>query len=277
MKIRLEHPAPGIPEVRRALEEHAELCTKAITNFDRQPTEEIHEIRTRMKKIRALVKLLPLKRKSKRAKTIRKLIRKLKDDLASNRDDYVLRKAYASLSDHEATDTQTADPPPPSDLIIELLVAAERLRAKISTIPDNLCKPKHLRRNYLETYRSGRKAMRKAAKKNSPEAFHEWRKRVKDLWYQSSTFSTWEKNLQLVDAAKDLSDTLGELHDLDLLAERFSEFASTNANNGETNRKRLDQRRTELRSKALLQGEQLFARKTRELTRHLEKPTATPT
>jgi len=268
MKIRLEHSEPGVAEIRSALEEHALRAGEAVTNLEAEPADEIHEIRTRMKKVRALVKLLPMNRAPKRAKRIKRLIKKLKDELASDRDDYVLQKAFASLDDNANSPEAQTSNPPSSDLIVELLVASEQLRAQIAAIPNNLCKPKRVRKSYLETYRAGRKAMRTAGDEGTPEAFHEWRKRVKELWYQSSTLASWEENVQLVPGAKDLSDTLGELHDLDLLSERFSEFAREQPDEA---RRKLDERRTKLRSQALEQGSELFARKTKQIAATLDE------
>jgi len=61
------------------------------------------------------------------------------------------------------------------------------------------------------TYRRGRAA---AAKPATDEDLHEWRKRVKDLWYQARLLSI----KRVARDAKALSKLLGDDHDLAVLS-----------------------------------------------------------
>jgi CHAD domain-containing protein len=76
-----------------------------------------------------------------------------------------------------------------------------------------------VRPGLLRTYRQGRKALREAIECPSAAAFHDWRKRVKDLWYQMRLFAPAYPLLlePLADEIHRLSDALGDAHDLDLL------------------------------------------------------------
>ena len=75
-----------------------------------------------------------------------------------------------------------------------------------------------------DTYRQGAKAMAYAHKHPRPEHFHEWRKRVKDHWYQvrlledvwGDVMEGYEKSLQ------DLEDWLGTGHNLAVLRGRVT-------------------------------------------------------
>ena len=60
-----------------------------------------------------------------------------------------------------------------------------------------------------------------AQKLPSAERMHEWRKRVKDLWYHLSLLQdTWKPVMSaLADEAHELSDRLGDDHDLAVLLE----------------------------------------------------------
>jgi hypothetical protein len=77
------------------------------------------------------------------------------------------------------------------------------------------------------TYRKGGKRMRDAIEAPSAEAFHEWRKRVKDLWYQVRLLrNAWPEVLDsLADELHRLSRHLGAAHDLDLLEAALREEA----------------------------------------------------
>lgn len=86
-----------------------------------------------------------------------------------------------------------------------------------------------VRPGLLRTYRKGRKGLRKAIERPSAAAFHEWRKRVKDLWYQMRLFAPACPVLlePLADEIHRLSRTLGDAHDLDLLESALELEAAT--------------------------------------------------
>ena len=71
------------------------------------------------------------------------------------------------------------------------------------------------------TYRRGRRDFRAARSEPTVEALHEWRKRAKQLWYHHSLLRPlWPPVMQAVgDEAHELSDRLGDDHDLAMLAE----------------------------------------------------------
>ena len=70
-------------------------------------------------------------------------------------------------------------------------------------------------------YRRGRKAMKKAGSGDEAEAFHDWRKRAKDLRYQLEILEPElpEQFTRIRKGAEELADLLGDLHDLDVLVE----------------------------------------------------------
>jgi CHAD domain-containing protein len=70
-------------------------------------------------------------------------------------------------------------------------------------------------------YRRGRNRFRDARRDPSAEAIHEWRKRVKDLWYHLRILNPiWPELLgETADQAHALSELLGDHHDLAVLAE----------------------------------------------------------
>jgi CHAD domain-containing protein len=70
-------------------------------------------------------------------------------------------------------------------------------------------------------YRRGRKAMKRAGKGDEPENFHVWRKRAKDLRYQLEFLEPGlpDDFRKIRKSAEELADQLGDLHDLDVLAE----------------------------------------------------------
>ena len=68
-------------------------------------------------------------------------------------------------------------------------------------------------------YRGGRREWRAMQKGASVEGLHEWRKRVKEFWYDHELLKPlWKPVMKAVgDEAHDLSDLLGDDHDLAVL------------------------------------------------------------
>lgn len=114
-----------------------------------------------------------------------------------------------------------------------------------------------------KTYRRGRRAMRSAYDAVTPEAFHEWRKRVKYHWYHMRVFrGTWEPVLcARRDEADRLASYLGDDHDLAVLRatiagrpEDYGKKKDIQAMVG-----LIDQRRRELERQAQPLGQRIFA------------------
>lgn len=76
------------------------------------------------------------------------------------------------------------------------------------------------------TYRRGREAMAKARKSGEPKDFHEWRKRAKYLWYQIRLLRNTSRSIlrPLSRRLHDVSDALGDAHDLVLMQEQVESF-----------------------------------------------------
>jgi CHAD domain-containing protein len=70
------------------------------------------------------------------------------------------------------------------------------------------------------SYRRGRNRFRDVRRDPTPENIHEWRKRVKDLWYHLRLLrDSWPDVMaEMGDEAHELSDLLGDHHDLTVLA-----------------------------------------------------------
>ena len=74
-----------------------------------------------------------------------------------------------------------------------------------------------------ETSRTGRRDLRRARKKPTDDRLHEWRKSVKNLWYQTRLVQRVAPSVlqALVASLDDLAEALGDDHDLAVLIERL--------------------------------------------------------
>ena len=122
-------------------------------------------------------------------------------------------------------------------------------------------------------HRQGRSTMQTALKKGDDESWHEWRKRVKDLWYALRILKPMagEQLSGAVDEASDLSDVLGNHNDLAVLAETVRECEDQlDPGHAELVQAALVSRRDGLRLAAVPLGMRLFAEKPKAFARRLE-------
>jgi CHAD domain-containing protein len=126
-----------------------------------------------------------------------------------------------------------------------------------------------------QTFRAGRKAMANARKTGRREDFHEWRKRVKDHWYQVRLLQkVWGDVMEAYELSlKALEDALGEDLNLAILGERVRTMGSENGNGVKVAAltRTIDAARKELRDRALEIGARVYAEKPREFTRQIKR------
>ena len=123
------------------------------------------------------------------------------------------------------------------------------------------------------TYRQGRRRLGAATRDPSDETVHEWRKRVKDMWYSLRLIgAAWEPVIRpLADQAHELSELLGDHHDL---GEVRSAIESGEANLTESANAELvalvNARQAELHGESISLGRRLYSEKPRRYVLKLE-------
>jgi CHAD domain-containing protein len=126
-----------------------------------------------------------------------------------------------------------------------------------------------LRDGLESTYRRGRRDFKAVQANASVEALHEWRKRVKDLWYHHSLLcALWPPVMEAVgDEAHQLADRLGDDHDLAVLADWIREHTDAGPEFFDA----VDRRRAELQAEAITLGARLYADKPKAYVRRLRR------
>jgi CHAD domain-containing protein len=114
-------------------------------------------------------------------------------------------------------------------------------------------------------YRRGRNRFGEVLDEPSVENLHEWRKRVKDLWYALRILSpAWKEAVKpLADHAHALSDLLGDDHDLAVLAAAARQHSAAFEEPENLHRvlETIGRRRAELQGDAVSLGRRLYADK----------------
>jgi CHAD domain-containing protein len=215
---------------QRILVEQTARLSEDLAAADKDLEKAIHEVRKRCKRVRAVARLLRPNAKAlyrQENGAFRDMARGLSpfrdadvrletfDDLVSRTDGPERFAVFREmLGDHHRDETKLEEQL--SWTVKEVHAARERLKeAKMS----NCAAFKLIEPGLRDSYKRGRRAMSRAYDKPEETAFHEWRKRVKDLGYQTQTLrELWPPVLKRLRSELDhLGDLLGEEHDLTLV------------------------------------------------------------
>jgi CHAD domain-containing protein len=128
-----------------------------------------------------------------------------------------------------------------------------------------------LKPGLAETYRRGRKAFHRAQDEPTLENLHRLRKRVKDLWYELRLLEPVCGPVVSGQAeqAGELSDLLGDDHDLGVLGHTVIEMSDELAVDTEALRALIEHRRGELQQAAMFAGGRLYAERPKAFVRRV--------
>lgn len=289
MSYALKRKEPVQDALRRISREQIDKALGEIDDQSVDPHETVHQVRKRMKKVRALVRLF---RKAfdgygdanRAARDAARRVSDLRDAkvhvdtfdglVAPHReivDGEALAPLRAALVEHRER------------LVREHLVEEERLdlvRADLLALRDAAEKWSldekgfdALRGGLEKTYGRARDAMEAAYEDPTPAAFHEWRKRVKyHRHHVRLSRKLWKGPFEaLRDELKALTERLGDAHDLHEMSEALRGL-DADASDGARRvlRALADRRRAELHEAARPLGQKLLAAKKGELGDRME-------
>jgi CHAD domain-containing protein len=266
--------------------EEVDAALAQLRSLD-DPAAAVHEARKSFKRVRSLLRLLragvPAAERRRAMHAVRDLGRLLSDA----RDVKVRLDTLAGLLAWSAGAVgERAVVPLRETLLTEHVTGAERTADAARQVVEGL---RDVREGLLalpveddpgvlvagleRTYGRGRNRMAEAWRNPTDETLHEWRKRAKDLWHHVELVApAWPALLETTAGlAHDLSDALGEDHDLALLtaaaAERPGAFATPA--DQRTLADLIAQRRRQLQETAHGLGPRLYAEKPRPYARRL--------
>jgi CHAD domain-containing protein len=289
-RLREGEPVPG--GFRRIACGQLDMAIERLEGHtDEQLGTAVHETRKSLKRLRATVRLARDELGDEVYRRENGAFREAGRRLAGARDSRVLLETLDALTDryldgvpgrfqrfrstlvgqHGAAQRQLREGAAITDVRRELRAARARVRDW------------HLEREHFDAvapgfkriYRRGRRAYRVACREPSTENLHELRKRTKDLWYAAQIVrpASPKKMRRIAQRAHELSNLIGEDHDLAILGQRAAERRDRFA--GDTDVGELarlaEYRREELRREAMDIGRRLFGKKPRKLVRPLEK------
>jgi len=276
--------------IRRIVSEQLDGAVEGLrTATGDERHRAVHDARKRLKKSRAVLRLVRDEVGSKTYKRENTALRDVGRSLSASRDAAVLVETVDRLSEHVPLARRSLAP---LRVVLEerrretaaraldeggaLATAAdeiEEIRARVegwrlrkdgfSALEDGL----------RRTYRRGSERFAEARDDPTDQRTHEARKRVKDLWYHARILKpVWPGPMdQLVEATDELEDRLGEDHDLAVLADTVRALAREGADRGagETALTLVENRRAELRAEVWPLGRRVYADKPKPFVRRM--------
>jgi CHAD domain-containing protein len=253
------------------------------------PAELVHEARKAIKRMRALARLLRHELGEQEFKRVNNSLRAAGARLAGARDAEVRLATLGGLTDRhpralglegiqhlserlERERRQTGEPSDRNE-VLEDIAAMRRQLARWNLVEHDFdALAPGLRRIYREGRR--RRARVKRVHARNAHDLHDWRKRVKSLYYVLDMLGGAKSKgaRRATRHADRLGDLLGEEHDLWML-HAYAECHPDAFGGDDAARnallKRIERRRTRLRKRALALGARLYKRKPGSFTRHI--------
>ncbi len=267
---RLESGEPlpqGIARIARGRIDHA--VDELRGNTDSTPEQAVHEARKDMKKLRALLRLARGELGERTYERENACFRDAARELAGARDADVMLATLTALElpdglggelrkriqeGHSAQRSEGREA-----AALGAVAILEEARGRIDDWPLERDSFAALSEGLERTYRRGRRESKDARAGGGTEALHEWRKRAKQLWYHASLLRcAWPPVMTaFADEAHELSDRLGDDHDLAMLAGWVAEHVGHEPELVDA----VEDRRALLQSEAFALGGRLYAEK----------------
>jgi CHAD domain-containing protein len=203
--------------------------------------EDVHEIRKNFKKIRTVYRLIRSNLGVEKYNYENSFFRDSGRILSDLRDSTVIIYTFEKLMDNSELEMSNFDFSVFRNFLIEKhknisaskhkksqvfnLLSTDLLlaRSRVFDWPMTGDNFKIIRKNLGEIYETGQQSMYAVLSEAIKENVHEWRKRVKDLWYSMRILNNlWPEIMSpLVSLLGRLSDILGDTNDLFLLKQRI--------------------------------------------------------
>jgi CHAD domain-containing protein len=244
--------------------------------------ETIHGARKDIKRTRALLRLARAGIARKDSRRFTRLLREAASGLAPPRDAYIRAKTLADLAGHFKG--QLA-PGALRHVRSRLRRAADeqmkcfREEKRVHAVEQTLNRL-HEEFECLEVdgkgwavlgpgvkraYGKGQRAFKTVLEDSSPENFHKWRKRAKDLWYQVTLLHpVWPEQMDaMAGELETMGEYLGDDHDLFVLRQSLQGKGASDVDEREWEilHGLIDERQRDLRAAAIALGERFYAEK----------------
>lgn len=270
--------------IQRIAKEELDSAIAGLKGQTKQnPPQVVHDVRKRLKKLRALLRLVryeigekTYKQENTRFRDAGRMLSSVRDakilietveKLEKHYDDIVVTNAFSEIQEILVVHYQQKEEEllQKGQRMEEVAVRLEIARDSLSdwSIENNDWSV--MEKGLKKVYKKGNKGLKKAYKSLSVENLHEWRKRVKDLWYHLQILQpTWSELMgEFVHQTHLLANDLGDDHDLAVLKDYLKTQLDIESNDEQLTilLGLIDRRRPELQLAAKALGERIYTEK----------------
>lgn len=246
--------------LRALLVQLVKQARRDLQKLPRHPEKAVHNIRARMKKFAAILRLVKKNIPRSMRKALQTSAKRIKGAFAAQREAHVAAVLSQKLGLKIPPGRKRKEPPLHDPIFVEVT----RLEELLAGLRLPKLDRKHLRRAYIRSYRDGRHALKACLDDPSQENLHEWRKHVKRLYYESLALHAAGHGMnQRIHRSHRLGHLLGEEHDLHFMQNAAAQSRETSVV------KKIKGRRESLRRKIFRIGRKLYDGKPGELDKRL--------
>ena len=274
--------------IGRMARDELEDARKTILS-KRSATSRVHDVRTAIKRVRALVRCVR-PAVGKPARKADRRLRRIARDLAPARDAHTIEATFSGLARDvgrgRAADLAGARKKLASRLRRDAASASTRRLRRIARkleesrdridrwIPDDEGW-EAFGEGFVRSYGRARRAMQDTRGNESGDRMHDWRRAAKAYGYQVRALEPiWPKEMQTLRSEIEmLGDLLGREHDLTVLEETLGEERACPADRPDCARllAKLEGERRRIRREAELLGDRLFAEKAGAMRKRMKR------
>ncbi len=204
--------------LKRVLVQLARQAERDLSMLADHEERTIHRLRKRMKKLRALLQFARPVLDEPFFDSFCTQVRKLKNAFGSRRDAHVMAELRKTLGE-EAGVRDKSLPPLRGPTMERAAAMASALTAELRKLKLAKLTWAHVEESYTKSYKQARRAWQEATGTAEAETLHQWRKRVKRLYYQSVSLTRWLDHPKRLRRTRKLGSLLGDCHDLDVFQE----------------------------------------------------------
>lgn len=274
MAYQLQSDEPLLAGLQRITQERIDVAYNKLTNASDDRDDDIHSARKCFKQVRAVLRMLRGSLEKETYKEQQARFRDFGRALASLRESFVrmstMEKLYNDLPEDSATRqlAQQIHEDLQRDYLHirqSMLYESDVVEEVAQQLQDSKDITDHWNLDAGEGFGLLVKGIKRIHREGSSyrsaattepldmEVFHEWRKRVKYLWYHMRILAPLQPGIldPYIDALDDMGDDLGLDHDLAELQQTIWQYESVDALAVEALQNDLDQRRIKLEKNAL--------------------------
>jgi len=243
-RLKLREPLPD--GLKRVFREQIDSALQLCQHPAKQRGVTVHEVRKHLKKLRAAMRLATGEVGKNCHACEDRCVRKIGRLVSDLRDSQVRLQTFVELCDEAAKHRKQQLFQRTEELLLleresfsaafagwqsQAIPQLESVRARLMDWPLDGLNWKQICGAVAKIYKRGQRELAKTIADPVPENFHEWRKRVKDIWYQLRILQPLNRMVlqEMAHNAEVLGELLGRDHDLDFLLVRLEKESGDSA------------------------------------------------